>query len=136
MWYFPSNLPHGIIGLEPEGCQFVSGFKSADFDELNALSASTWFATVPVETLAQVRQMSTSACRYLPYCCAEKLLSSTKLMPWQVAYRWRVLGKPQTVHMHVYCTPCEWAGWLQCWSIGIQYTLQCTVGDVPEVHVK
>lgn len=55
VWYFPANLPHSLVGLEPEGCQFVSGFNSPSFDELTAFSASTWLATLPVDTLAQVR---------------------------------------------------------------------------------
>jgi len=53
-WYFPANLPHSFVGLEPHGCQFVSGYKSPNFDELQAFSASTWLATIPVDTLAQV----------------------------------------------------------------------------------
>lgn len=54
MWYFPANLPHSFVGLEPDGCQFVSGYKSPDFDERQAFSASSWLATLPVDTLAQV----------------------------------------------------------------------------------
>jgi hypothetical protein len=53
VWYFPANLPHSFVGLEPTGCLFVSGYKSADFDELKAFSASSWLATLPVDTLAQ-----------------------------------------------------------------------------------
>lgn len=54
VWYFPANLPHSFVGLEPHGCLFVSGYKSPNFDELQAFSASTWLATLPVDTLAQV----------------------------------------------------------------------------------
>jgi ribosomal protein L16 Arg81 hydroxylase len=54
VWYFPANLPHSFVGLEPDGCMFVSGYKSPDFDELRAFSASSWLATLSVETLAQV----------------------------------------------------------------------------------
>jgi hypothetical protein len=54
VWYFPANLPHSLVGLEPDGCQFVSGYKSPDFDERQAFSASSWLATLPVDTLAQV----------------------------------------------------------------------------------
>ncbi len=55
VWYFPANLPHSFVGLEPEGCLFVSGYKSPDFDERQAFSASSWLATLPADTLAQVR---------------------------------------------------------------------------------
>lgn len=54
MWYFPANLPHSFVGLEPDGCLFVTGYKIPDFDERQAFSASSWLATLPVTTLAQV----------------------------------------------------------------------------------
>jgi hypothetical protein len=60
VWYFPANLAHSIVGLEPEGCAFVSGYKSPDFDELKSFSASSWLATLPVDTLAQVRAWCTA----------------------------------------------------------------------------
>lgn len=66
VWYFPANLPHSFVGLEPDGCLFVSGYKSPDFDELKAFSASSWLATLPVDTLAQAG----SCCTDIPlqYC--------------------------------------------------------------------
>lgn len=62
VWYFPANLPHSLVGLEPEGCLFVSGYKSPNFDELNAFSATSWFATLPVATLAQVSLVCVCVC--------------------------------------------------------------------------
>lgn len=62
VWYFPANLAHGFVGLEPDGCLFVSGYKSPDFDERDAFSASTWMATLPVDTIAQVRVAPPNTC--------------------------------------------------------------------------
>lgn len=55
VWYFPPNVPHSILGLGAAGCTFVAGYNAGDFDELKAFSASSWLATVPVDTLGQVR---------------------------------------------------------------------------------
>lgn len=55
LWYFPANVPHSIVGLGPSGCTYVTGYNAPDFNELTSFSASSWLATVPLATLAQVR---------------------------------------------------------------------------------
>jgi len=54
LWYFPANVPHTVVGMAPAGCSFVSGYNHPSFNELQAFSASSWLATVPVDALAQV----------------------------------------------------------------------------------
>jgi hypothetical protein len=43
---------------------FVTGYKSPDLDELKAFSASSWLATLPVETLAQVSMICARLLRH------------------------------------------------------------------------
>jgi oxalate decarboxylase len=66
LWYFPPNVPHSILGLAPSGCTYVSGYNAPDFNESRAFSASSWLATVPQATLAQVRLLLPLASK----CCA------------------------------------------------------------------
>jgi hypothetical protein len=42
---------------------FVSGYKSPDLDELRAFSASSWLATLNVDTLAQVNTIAACLCK-------------------------------------------------------------------------
>lgn len=62
MWYFPANVPHAVLGLAPKGCTFVSGFRDGGFDELDSFSASSWLATLPVDTLALVSAVECKHC--------------------------------------------------------------------------
>uniref|UniRef100_A0A383W7J2 Cupin type-1 domain-containing protein n=1 Tax=Tetradesmus obliquus TaxID=3088 RepID=A0A383W7J2_TETOB len=52
VWYFPPNLPHSVVGLAPSGCLVMASYKSPDTNELKALSASGWLATLNVDTAA------------------------------------------------------------------------------------
>jgi oxalate decarboxylase len=51
--YFPSELPHSIQGLNPDGCEFLLVFDSGGFDEDDTFLLSDWFKHVPKEVLAK-----------------------------------------------------------------------------------
>ena len=54
VWYFPSNTAHSLLGLPPSGCTYVTGYNHPSFEEhADSFSASSWFATLPAEVLAQ-----------------------------------------------------------------------------------
>lgn len=63
VWYFPPNSPHAIAGLAPSGCTFVTGYNEGSFNELDSFSASSWFATVPADILAQGLGISLAAAK-------------------------------------------------------------------------
>lgn len=51
LWYFPSGIPHSIIGLE-EGCEFILVFDDGSFSENSTFSLTDWFAHTPKDVLA------------------------------------------------------------------------------------
>ncbi|KAK9837295.1 hypothetical protein WJX81_004372 [Elliptochloris bilobata] len=59
VWFFPSNLPHTVVGLEGgceyiAGCEYVAGYNAGDFqDDTQAFSLSSWLASVPAHITAQ-----------------------------------------------------------------------------------
>src|SRR6202035_5806038 len=53
LWYFASDIPHSIQGLNPDGCEFLLVFDDGDFDEDNTFLISDWFKHVPNEVLAK-----------------------------------------------------------------------------------
>lgn len=50
LWYFPSGIPHSIVGLE-EGCEFLLVFDDGEFSENSTFSLTDWFASTPMEVL-------------------------------------------------------------------------------------
>lgn len=52
LWYFPSGIPHSIVGLE-EGCEFVLVFDDGSFSENSTFSITDWFAHTPPDVLAK-----------------------------------------------------------------------------------
>jgi oxalate decarboxylase/phosphoglucose isomerase-like protein (cupin superfamily) len=54
VWYFPANTAHAVAGAPPTGCVFVVGWNAPDVDERDAISASSWLASLPKDALAQV----------------------------------------------------------------------------------
>jgi hypothetical protein len=55
------------MGMAPSGCTFVTGYNAPDFNESRAFSASSWLATLPKATLAQVRHVGLMVlCMFVP----------------------------------------------------------------------
>jgi hypothetical protein len=66
VWYFPSNTAHSILGLPPSGCSYVTGYNHPTFEEYSgSFSASSWFATLPLEVLAQGLGLTADAAKQL-----------------------------------------------------------------------
>lgn len=51
LWYFPSGIPHSIVGLE-EGAEFILVFDDGAFSENSTFSIADWFAHTPKDVLA------------------------------------------------------------------------------------
>ncbi|WLV25069.1 oxalate decarboxylase family bicupin [Aciduricibacillus chroicocephali] len=65
LWYFPSGIPHSIVGLE-EGCEFVLIFDDGQFSENSTFSIADWIAHTPKDVLADNFGVSESAFDNMP----------------------------------------------------------------------
>lgn len=65
LWYFPSGIPHSIVGLE-EGAEFILVFDNGHFSENSTFSISDWFAHTPKDVLAKNFGVNESAFDHIP----------------------------------------------------------------------
>jgi oxalate decarboxylase len=52
LWYFPAGLPHSLMGIGDDGCEFVIAFDNGRASEFNTLLVTDWLAHTPPDILA------------------------------------------------------------------------------------
>jgi oxalate decarboxylase len=53
LWIFPSGYPHSLLGLGPDGCEFILAFNDGKASEFNTLLVTDFAAHTPPDILAQ-----------------------------------------------------------------------------------
>src|SRR5438552_3373632 len=66
LWFFPPGLPHSILGLNPDGCEFMLVFDDGNFSESDTVLLSDTIVHLPPEVFAKNFAVSQEAFKNVP----------------------------------------------------------------------
>jgi oxalate decarboxylase len=66
LWYFPSGIPHSILGLQPDGAEFLLAFPNGSFSEDSTFAITDLFAHMPKDALAKNFGRTEAAFDHIP----------------------------------------------------------------------